>query len=85
MPQAATKVQVDNVITFNENGDGVSITRLPAANLTANTANARCPADDAFTGALCLQALQFCVPQNANMTTPGMSQLQPALLHQFSS
>jgi hypothetical protein len=49
--QAATQAEVDNVITFNDAGEGVSITKLSPAAVKANTVSTKCPANDKFTGA----------------------------------
>jgi len=49
--QAATKAQVDNEITFSEDGSSVQVTTVPAATVRANTASSDCPAADQFTGA----------------------------------
>lgn len=43
---------MDNVITFDENGEGVSVTKLSPAAVKANTVNTKCPANDTFTGGL---------------------------------
>jgi hypothetical protein len=41
---------VDNVITFNDAGEGVSITKLSPKAVKANTVNTKCAANDQFTG-----------------------------------
>jgi hypothetical protein len=48
--QAATQAEVDNVITFNDAGEGVSITKLSPKAVKANTVNTKCAANDQFTG-----------------------------------
>lgn len=48
--QAATQAEVDNVITFNDAGEGVSITKLSPKAVKANTVDTKCAANDQFTG-----------------------------------